>query len=72
MNWIAVALTSYVYTSKYYLGIFALCLDLIVFFFSFRILLSSPLPCLPPIINAILDGDFGPRCNWLDDLEFED
>ena len=67
MNWIAVALTSYVYTSKYYLGIFALYLDLIGFYHS-----SSPLPCLPPIINAILDGDFGPRCNWLDDLEFED
>ena len=41
-------------------------------FLSFRILSSSPLPCLPPIINAIFDLDLLARCNWLDNLEFED
>ena len=41
-------------------------------FLSFRILSSSPLPSLPPIINAIGDGYFIPQCNWLDNLEFED
>ena len=63
MNWSVVVLTSYVYTSKYYLGIFALYLDLIGFYHSescqVHLCLVSPLSSTPYLMVILAPGAIG-------------